>query len=115
MFAFALAAIAFTAVCSLEFSCKADYKRAPRLWLGDEIPANALMGEAWRIELNDKQCHYVTTVLRLRKGDVVRAFGARLGEYASTLHIDYEGRRRKASLAPFVETRAPVHRFEKLA
>lgn len=114
MLCVALAALAIAVAYSLEFSCNANYKRAPRLWLGDEIRATALMREASRIELNDKQCHYVTTVLRLRKGDVVRAFGARLGEYASTLHIDYEGRRRKASLAPFIETRAPIHRAENV-
>ncbi|KAJ8599757.1 hypothetical protein CTAYLR_003398 [Chrysophaeum taylorii] len=82
------------------------YDRAPRLWVGDGVPGPTEFGGEW-IELNAEQFHYVSRVMRLRDGDVVRVFGEMMGEYAASLEFRGTGRRASAWLSPLKSTRAP--------
>ena len=65
----------------------ASYRRAPRVWVGDEVTR----AEGSSLGLSRAQLHYLTKSMRLRSGDAVRCFGARLGEQAATLDCDKRG------------------------
>lgn len=71
--------------------------RTPRLWLGDSV-------EQAPAELSAEQVQYLSRVMRLREGDVVRVFGRKMGEWAATLR--FEGKRR-AWITPREQIRSP--------
>lgn len=80
----------FLAAAAAALCSSSSYLRAPRLWMGDDS------GEiGW--QLTEAQQHYCRRVMRLKDGDVVRVFGALIGEFAASID--------KTSLVPIVQTR----------
>ena len=81
--------------------------RCPRLWLGDHVaPPLETDGCLWR-ELEEHQVQYLSRVMRLKDGDLVRVFGALAGEWIARL--SYGGSRKKSAWVSAVEqTRPPA-------